>query len=82
MTNNDRMGFPSHAGRGEGEAGLGMCMCHMDTGGGKISSSGYICPQCQARWDYIIFIAKKKILVAELQMKPFFMALMMKCTDN
>jgi len=45
-----RMGFPSHAGRGEGEAGLGMCLCHMDTGEEKITSAGYICPQCQARY--------------------------------
>jgi len=51
-----RMGFPSHAGRllegdsGGGGAGLGMCMCHMETGGEKISSSGYNCPQCKARY--------------------------------
>jgi len=43
-----RMGFPSHA--GPGDAGLGMCLCHLDTGGEKISSSGYICPQCRARY--------------------------------
>ena len=30
----------------------------------------------------LFLLRKKKILVAELQMKPFFMALMMKCTDN
>lgn len=45
-----RMGFPSHAGRLEGEGGLGMCLCHMETGGETISSSGYICPQCKARY--------------------------------
>jgi len=45
-----RMGFPSHSGPGEREGGLGMCLCHLDTGGEKISSSGYVCPQCQARY--------------------------------
>jgi len=47
-----RMGFPSHAGR-EGEGGLGMCLCHLDsTGeeGRKISTAGYCCPQCSAKY--------------------------------
>ena len=47
-----RMGFPSHAGREDGDGALGMCLCHMDTGGEKITSSGYICPQCQARYNF------------------------------
>ena len=47
-----RMGFPSHAGREDGDGALGMCLCHMDTGGEKITSSGYICPQCQARYKF------------------------------
>jgi len=48
-----RMGFPSHAGR-EGEGGgLGMCLCHLDTPGEegrKISTAGYLCPQCSAKY--------------------------------
>jgi len=48
-----RMGFPSHAGReGEGK-GLGMCLCHLDTSGDesrKISTAGYLCPQCSAKY--------------------------------
>ena len=50
-----RMGFPSHAGRVEGGGGLGMCLCHADTAESqKISVSGYICPQCQARSGQIL----------------------------
>jgi len=49
-----RMGFPSHAGRGESETGLGMCQCHLDvTGDDKaksISTAGYLCPQCKAKY--------------------------------
>jgi len=48
-----RMGFPSHAGR-EGEpGGLGMCLCHLDCAGDegrKISTAGYCCPQCSAKY--------------------------------
>jgi transcription initiation factor TFIIH subunit 2 len=48
-----RMGFPSHAGR-EGETpGLGMCLCHLDTAGDegrRISTAGYCCPQCSAKY--------------------------------
>ena len=44
-----RMGFPSHAGRGESETGLGLCMCHLDVTGDdqarRISTAGYLCPQ-------------------------------------
>jgi len=49
-----RMGFPSHAGR-EG-CGLGMCLCHLDTSvtggesGSRISTAGYLCPQCSAKY--------------------------------
>lgn len=47
-----RMGFPSHAGR-EGEGGLGLCLCHLDTtgeGGARVSTAGYCCPQCSAKY--------------------------------
>ena len=56
-----KMGFPSHAGRlsdASGE-GLGLCQCHMEEGGpagetqqacGKISTAGYLCPQCGAKY--------------------------------
>ena len=43
-----RMGFPSHAGK-EGEGGLGMCLCHLESSmdeGRRISTAGYCCPQC------------------------------------
>ena len=50
-----RMGFPSHAGHG---SGLGLCLCHLDVSGqadgeagaGKISTAGYVCPQCSAKY--------------------------------
>ena len=54
-----RMGFPSHAGREEeGGGGLGLCLCHLDTTGAggdqdtskKISTAGYLCPQCRAKY--------------------------------
>lgn len=49
-----RMGFPSHAGRGESETGLGLCMCHLDVTGDdqarRISTAGYLCPQCKAKY--------------------------------
>jgi len=47
-----RMGFPSHAGR-EGEGGLGMCLCHLESSvdeGRRISTAGYCCPQCSAKY--------------------------------
>ena len=47
-----RMGFPSHAGRGEG-GGLGLCLCHLDTADcttARISTAGYLCPQCSAKY--------------------------------
>jgi len=50
-----RMGFPSHAGK-EGEpGGLGMCLCHLDCPqpgeeGRRISTVGYCCPQCSAKY--------------------------------
>ena len=48
-----RMGFPSHAGRGEG-GGLGLCLCHLETSGAeeerRISNAGYVCPQCSAKY--------------------------------
>ena len=46
------MGFPSHAGR-EGEGGLGMSLCHLDCSGEegrRISTAGYCCPQCRAKY--------------------------------
>jgi len=49
-----KMGFPSHAGRGEGEGGLGLCLCHLETPGAeqerRISTQGYVCPQCSAKY--------------------------------
>jgi len=50
-----RMGFPSHAGRDEAGAGLGLCLCCLDVSSqeadkGKISTAGYLCPQCSAKY--------------------------------
>lgn len=48
-----RMGFPSHAGREGEEGGLGMCLCHLDSSGEegrRISTAGYCCPQCRAKY--------------------------------
>lgn len=31
--------------------GLGLCMCHLDTTSGcKLSTTGFLCPQCQAKY--------------------------------
>merc|ERR1719210_2550436 len=44
-----KMGFPSHA--SSDTASLGLCMCHLDTASGcKLTTSGFLCPQCQAKY--------------------------------
>lgn len=51
-----RMGFPSHAGsqgNSSSSSGLGMCLCHIDapvSTEASISNSGYLCPQCSAKY--------------------------------
>ena len=51
-----KMGFPSHAGRLRDEVGegLGLCQCCLDKaeeeGSCKISTAGYLCPQCGAKY--------------------------------
>ncbi len=44
-----KMGFPSHA--SSDTASLGLCMCHLETTDGcKLTTSGFLCPQCQAKY--------------------------------
>ena len=50
-----KMGFPCHTGDDSGDStqgpGLGLCMCHLDTTSGcKLSTTGFLCPQCQAKY--------------------------------
>jgi len=48
-----RMGFPS-GDKVDGAAqssGLSLCMCHLDTASGcKLSTTGFLCPQCSAKY--------------------------------
>lgn len=44
-----KMGFPSHA--SSESASLGLCMCHLDTTSScKLTTSGFLCPQCQSKY--------------------------------
>ncbi|BES96995.1 unnamed protein product [Nesidiocoris tenuis] len=43
-----KMGFPFNP---PGETtSLAMCMCHLDTGDGKLEGGGYLCPQCRSKY--------------------------------
>jgi len=49
-----KMGFPSHTGHNSAEAGLasglGMSMCSLDGQNGKLTVSGFLCPQCGGKY--------------------------------
>ena len=46
-----KMGFPSHASSSDASnIGLGLCMCHLHELNGKLTTSGFLCPQCQAKY--------------------------------
>ena len=38
-----KMGFPSHA--SADSSSLGLCMCHLNNLNGKLTTSGFLCPQ-------------------------------------
>ena len=41
-----KMGFPSHASAdSSSQLGLGLCMCHLNDLNGKLTTSGFLCPQ-------------------------------------
>ena len=46
-----KMGFPSGDKINEQGVGLSLCMCHLDTNDGcKLSTNGFLCPQCSAKY--------------------------------
>ena len=47
-----KMGFPHQMSNDSNEESLTMCMCHLENGdeGSKLTSNGYICPQCYSKY--------------------------------
>nr|ACO15623.1 General transcription factor IIH subunit 2 [Caligus clemensi] len=47
-----KMGFPCHTGddTSDPRSGLGLCMCHLENNPPKISHTGFLCPQCSAKY--------------------------------
>ncbi|CAB4062187.1 TFIIH2 [Lepeophtheirus salmonis] len=47
-----KMGFPCHTGHDSSDprSGLGLCMCHLENNPPKISLTGFLCPQCNAKY--------------------------------
>ena len=59
-------------------AGLGLCMCHLDNAAGtcKLSTTGFLCPQCQAK--YCELPVECKCCGLTLVSAPHFLIILMK----
>ncbi|KAF6209591.1 hypothetical protein GE061_015339 [Apolygus lucorum] len=45
-----KMGFPFNPPSEKKTTSLAMCMCHLDTGDGKLEGGGFLCPQCRSKY--------------------------------